>query len=170
MCFISSSYGSSPTVREGVDSVTTPSLTVGLLPPLIEMIEKFRIARGDLAVHLQTDVSPSANPIAVMQVGVSRVAVSDIGFVITTARTDGPRPAGMAFGLAMDAAALKEIGLNVSVNACSEMTQFVCIGIDEAVAGRDVARRRHAQQPESRAAGMRFADAGVQFLQCVLDV
>src|SRR5262245_60672230 len=105
-----------------------------------------------------------------MQVSAPGVAVTDVGFVITTARTDGSRPAGVTFGFAMNAAAFKEIGLNLAVNSGREMTQFVRVGINETMARRDVARRRHAKQPKPRAARMRFADAGVKFLQRVVDV
>src|SRR5262245_34655515 len=108
------------------------------------MLKKLRIARGNLPVNLQTDVRPPANPIAVMEVGVARVAVTHIGFVVTAARTYGTRPAGVAFGFAMNAAALKEIGLNLAVDSGRKMSEIVRVGIDETVAGRDVARRRHA--------------------------
>ena len=145
-------------------------LPLAVLTPLIEMLKKFRIASGDLAINLQTDMRPSANPITVMQVRAPRVAVTDVCFVITTARTDGPRPAGVAFGFAMNAAAFKEICLNLAVNACREMTQLVRVGINETMARRDVARRGHAEQSQPRAAGVRFADAGVQLLQRVVDV
>src|SRR5262249_39330242 len=134
------------------------------------MIEKLRIARGDLAVNLQTDVRPSANPVAVMQVRAPGVAVADVGFVITATGTDGPRPAGVAFGLAMDAAAFEKIRLDLVVNAGRKMSELVRVGIHETMAGRDVARRRYAEQPKPRAAGMRFADPGVQLLQRVVDV
>src|SRR5262245_52033722 len=140
------------------------------MTPLIELLKKFRIARGNLAVNLQTDVRPPANPIAVMQVRVPGVAVTDVGFVITTARTDRPRPASVTFSFAMNPAALKEIGLNLAVNSGREMTQFVRVGINETMARGDVARRRYAEQSQPRAARMRFADAGVQFLQRVVDV
>src|SRR5262245_10425972 len=107
---------------------------------------------------------PSANPVAIMQIRMTRVAVTDKGFVVTTAGTDGPRPAGVAFGFAMNASAIKEIGLNFTVDSGRKMTEFVRVGINETVARSDVARRRHAEQTEPCAAGMRLADACVQLL------
>ena len=57
-----------------------------------------------------------------------------------------------------------------AIDSGARCAQRVRIGIDEAMAGRDVARRTDAHQAETGAAGMRFVDALVQLGQRVADV
>ncbi len=64
----------------------------------------------------------------------------------------------------------QEIGLLLAIDAGGDVAQRVGVGIDEAMARRDVARRSDAQQSKTRAAGMRLVDALVQLGQRVADV
>ena len=50
------------------------------------------------------------------------------------------------------------------------LPENVLVGIDEAVAGSDIARRADAHQAQTRAAGVRFVDALVQLGEGVADI
>ena len=64
----------------------------------------------------------------------------------------------------------QKIALLLAIDAGRDVAQRVRIGIDETVAGRDIARRPHAHQSQTRAAGMRLIHALIQFRDRVADV
>ena len=57
------------------------------------------------------------------------------------------RPAGLAIVFIIDVAAIQEIGLLFAIDTGGDIPQRVSIGIDKAVARRDVARWTHTEQP-----------------------
>src|ERR1700704_3618725 len=59
----------------------------------IEVSQELRIAGGDFAIDAKADVGPAADPVAVMQVGVARIAIAHEGFVMAAAGTQRARPA-----------------------------------------------------------------------------
>src|SRR5689334_1382877 len=62
---------------------------------LIKPIEEGGVSLRYFRVRVQTNVDPTANPIAVVQVRMTDVTVSNLRFVITTARTHAAHPAGV---------------------------------------------------------------------------
>ena len=97
------------------------------------MSEKLRITGGDFTVDSQTNVGPSPNPVAVVQVGVSNVTITNLCLVVTAARTDRTCPAGVAFRFSADMAAFEEFLLRGMVNARGDVSQFMTIGIHKPV-------------------------------------
>src|SRR5215831_18776888 len=59
---------------------------------VLELSEERRISHRQFAVHLQADVGPPADPLAVVQVRVRGVAVARVRLVIAATRTEGARP------------------------------------------------------------------------------
>src|SRR5215510_7386336 len=134
------------------------------------MFKELRISCGDLAVYLQTDMCPSANPVAIVQICMACVSITNIGFVITAPGADRTRPAGVAFHFALNVATFEKFCLCGAINTFRNVAEFVLVRIYESMAWRDIARRPDSQQSQSGAARVRFADAGVQLLQRVTDV
>ena len=118
--------------------------------PFREIIEERGIFFGERAVDLEAGVGPAANPVAVMKIGVAGVAVANEGFVMAAAGAERTRPAGVAIVLGVDIAAIEEGGLLCLVDAGGDVAEDVLVGIDEAVAGSDVAGRADAEQTECR--------------------
>ena len=100
----------------------------------------------------------------------ARVAIAHEGFVMAAAGAQRPRPAGVAIVFGTDVAAPQKIALLRFVDARGNVSQRVRIGIHKAMARSDVSRRPHAQQPQARAARMRFVHALAQFRQRIADV
>ena len=105
-----------------VDSLQSTSSMVSLGRPLwgfvvVELRQKRRVSLGELRVNLQADVGPSADPLAVVQVRLRRVAVARVRLVITAARADRPRPAVAAVGLLVDVVFLEKRALRRSIDA-----------------------------------------------------
>ena len=98
------------------------------------------------------------------------IAISDERLVMAAAGAKRPSPALMAVILGIDISSSEEIILFFPVDAGGHVTQDMLIGIDEAMAGRDIARRSDTNEPESGAAGMRFVHALMQFGQRVADI
>ena len=65
---------------------------------------------------------------------------------------------------------VEKVGLLLAIDAGGDVAQRVRIGIDKAMARRDIAGRSDAHQSQPRAAGMRFVHALVQLGQRVADV
>src|SRR6476660_6424008 len=89
---------------------------------------------------------------------------------MASAGTERARPAGVAGIFGANVSAIEKSGLFLFVDAGGDVAENVLIGIDEAMARSNVARRAHAEKAEARAAGMRFVHALVQFGQRVADV
>src|SRR5437867_4218808 len=136
----------------------------------IESREKRRIPFGKLTVDLQTGVGPAADPLAVVQVRAPRRAVPHVCLVIAAARAQWTRPAPAAIGLLGDVMLFEEGGLRAAIDAVAHRPKLVRVRPGEPVAERDVAVGRHAEQAQSGAAGIRLADALVDFLQRILHV
>ena len=119
---------------------------------VVELREKRRIPFRQLAVDLQADVGPAADPVAVVQVRPRRLAVARVRLVIAAARTERPRPARAAVGLVRDVMRLEERLLRVAIDAVADGPELVRVGPGEAVAQRDVAVGRDAEQAEAGAA------------------
>src|SRR5437879_1635569 len=98
------------------------------------------------------------------------VAIVYVGLVMTASRTQGTRPAGVAIVLGIDVAAAQEVRLLLAIDAGRYVSDRVHVGIDEAMARRDIARGSDAQQSERRAAGVRLVDALTQLRQRVAHV
>src|ERR1700676_641964 len=134
------------------------------------MLEEPGIFLGQGAVDFKTRVRPAAYPAAEMKIRVTGVAVAHKGFVMAAAGTEGARPAGVTIQLSLDVAAIQKGGLFLLVDAGSDVSQHVLVGIDETVAWRDVTGRPHADEPETSSAGMRLVHALVEFRERVADV
>src|SRR5262249_46641188 len=92
-----------------------------------------------------------------MKVRLDRRAVPRVGFVITTARTERPRPAGGTIRLVRDVMLDEKVVLTRMVDPVEHAAEFVFVRPREAVAERNIAIRRNAHQPESGAARIRLA-------------
>ena len=62
------------------------------------------------------------------------------------------------------------VGLLFAIHARGDVPQRVLIGVDESVAGRDIARWADAHQAQPSAARVRLADAGMQLIQRIAHV
>ena len=92
-----------------------------------KVFEKLRILRCDRAVDLQTFVSPVANPIAVVQVGMTGITVPDESFVVTSARADRPGPARVAVVFGTDMSAIEEVRLFRAIDSSGDVSQSVLV-------------------------------------------
>src|SRR5262249_53913434 len=100
-----------------------------------------------------------------MQVRMIRGAVAYVRFVIAAAGAERARPARAAVGLVGDVMTLEERNLRVAVDAVAHRAELVRIGAGEAVAERDVAVGRDAEQAEPGAARVGLAHALVDLLE-----
>src|SRR5215831_12182040 len=105
-----------------------------------------------------------------MQIRMTGVSVADVRFVMAPAGAERAREAGVAIVLGIDVTAIEKSLLPGAIDSGRDIAERVGIGIDEAMAGRDIARRADAHQAKARAAGMRFVDALVKFGERVADV
>src|SRR5580704_9146907 len=138
--------------------------------PFGELLQKTWIFGRDSPVDFKASVGPVADPIAIVEIGVSRVPVTYKCFVMAATGAQRARPAGVAIVLGADVAAIQEIGLLVAIDAARYMSQRVNVGIDEPVAGSNVAGWSDTDQSQPRAAWMRFVHALAQFSQRITDV
>src|SRR5438094_6889662 len=102
----------------------------------------------DCAVDSQTRIGPVADPIAVMEVGMTGVAVTDVRFVMAAAGAKRAGPAGMTIVFGVDMPAAQKIFLLIPVNTGRDVPQGMAIGIDKAMTRRNVARRPNSNQAE----------------------
>src|SRR5580658_8374172 len=102
------------------------------------MIEERGILRGDGAVHFQALIGPGADPIAVVEVGMAGIAIANECLVMATAGTQRPRPALMAVVLGINISPGKESTLLFSIHPGGHVTKHMFVGVDKAVAGRDI--------------------------------
>jgi len=66
------------------------------------------------------------------------IAIADERLVMASTGAERPRPAFMAVVLGINISSCQEIILLIPINAGGHVTQDMLIGIDEAMAGRDV--------------------------------
>ena len=66
--------------------------------------------------------------------------------------------------------ALEKILLLFPIDAGGNMTERVCVGIDETMARRNITRRPDSHQAERRAAGMGFVDTLAQLREGIAHV
>src|SRR5262245_55887275 len=118
------------------------------------MMQEIGIPLCNRAVNSQANVSPPADPIAIMQIRVAGVAISDKRLEVTATRAYRPSPARMALRLALDVASLQEVSLHIPVNTRRDMAEPVRVGIHEAMTRRDVAGRAYADEPKTCPARM----------------
>src|SRR5437762_2387196 len=91
--------------------------------------------------------------------------------VVAAAGADGPRPTGMAVVTGAEMVRLEKFLTSHLVDATVlHMSHLPDGGVDKSVAQVEIARGADAQQPESRAAGIGLAHAGVQLFQRVVRV
>ena len=102
------------------------------------MIEKRGILRRNRAVYLQALIGPPADPIAIVEIGMAGIAIADERLVMASTGAKRPRPALMAVVLGIDISPGEEIILFFPVDAGGHITQDMLIGIDKAMAGRDI--------------------------------
>ncbi|KAG5736166.1 hypothetical protein E4T56_gene7607, partial [Termitomyces sp. T112] len=124
-----------------------------------KFFEEFGVLYRQRALNFQAGVGPFADPVAIMQIGVAGVAIADKGLVMASARAQRPRPARLARIFGADMALGQELALRLAINAAGDMAHHMAVGIGEAVAGREIARRRDAQQAQTRAAGVALVGA-----------
>src|SRR5215831_2938384 len=105
-----------------------------------------------------------------MQIRMTGVSVADVRFVMAAARAERTREAGVAIVLGIDVTAIEKSLLPGAIDSGRDIPERVRIGIDEAMAGRDIARGADTHQAEARTAGMRFVDALVKLGERVADV
>src|SRR5262249_13698662 len=124
----------------------------------------------DCAVDSQTCIGPVADPIAVVEVGMTRVAVTDIRFVMAAAGANpaGPPSVTIAFGSDMPSPATFLVLLPVDPGR--DVSQSMAIGIDKTMTRCNVARRPDPHQAKGGAARMRFVDALIQLRQGIAHV
>src|SRR5262249_17794821 len=121
-------------------------------------------------VNFQAGVCPTANPLAVVQIGAGRGAVPHVGLVVAAAGAKRARPAAAAIGLVRDGMALQKRSPRASINSIADTPQLVCVRSGESMAERDVAVGRDAQQSQTCAARIRLAHPLVNLLEGVFDV
>src|SRR5450755_4314719 len=97
-------------------------------------------------------------------------AVAGVRLVIAAARTERTRPTLVAVGLVGDVMFLEKSDLDQAVDTAGDGAEFVFVRASETMAESDVAIGGDAHQPESRAAGVRFADAFVDLFERIFDV
>ena len=71
---------------------------------------------------------------------------------------------------AVDVAAVEKVVLLLAIDAGGDVAQRVRVGIDKAMARRDIAGGPDAQQAQAGAAGMRFVHALIQLAERVADI
>ncbi len=118
----------------------------------------------------QAGVGPSANPLAVMQVGTTGAAITNVRFVIAPAAHRRPRPARVTFGLVRRCDGAGENRPEPPIDAVVDGSQLVRVALRriDGTSRRPVGR--DAEQAEAGAAGIRLAHALVNLLERVLDV
>src|SRR5215472_1269816 len=100
---------------------------------VLELSEERRIPNGQFTVDLQTDVSPPADPLAVVEVRMRRVAVARVRFVIAAARTERTRPADAAVGLVLDVVFLEKRLLRTAIDPVADAADLVGVAACETV-------------------------------------
>src|SRR5262245_45844596 len=122
--------------------------------PLSKGLEKFRILCCDCAIDLQTLVGPVANPVAVVQIGMTGITVPDERFMVAPARADRSSPACMTCVFGTDMSTVEKVRLFRLIDSRRDVPQSVLVRVHEAMARRDVARWTDSHQAEAGAARM----------------
>src|SRR5206468_11632578 len=100
----------------------------------------------DCAIDSKTCIGPVADPIAVVEVGMTGVAVTDVRFVMAAAGAKRAGPAGMTIGFRIDMPAAQKVFLLLPVDTGRDVSQSMAIGIDNTMTRRNVARRPDSAQ------------------------
>src|SRR5262245_23227321 len=116
-----------------------------------KVFEKRRVLRCDRAIDLQAFVGPVADPVAVVQVGMTGITVPDERFMMTAARADRPGPAGVAGVFGTDMSTIEKVRLFRPIDSRRDVAQRVMIRVHEAMAGRDIAGWTDSDQSQPRA-------------------
>src|SRR5438552_6369793 len=106
----------------------------------------------DCAIDSKTCIGPVADPIAVVEVGMTGVAVTDVRFVMAAAGAKQAGPAGMTIVFRIDMPAAQKVFLLLPVDTGRDLSQSTPIGIDNTMTMRNSARRRNAEQAKGSAA------------------
>src|SRR5262249_1124628 len=109
-----------------------------------KIFEKRRVVRCNRAIDLQTLVGPVADPVAIMQIGMTGIAVSDERLMVTSAGADRPSPACVAGVFGADMSAIKKGCLFRPIDSLGDVSQSVLVRIHETMTRRYVARRTDA--------------------------
>src|SRR5207247_8857528 len=96
----------------------------------------------DCAIDSKTCIGPVADPIAVVEVGMTGVAVTDVRFVMAAAGAKRAGPAGMTIVFRIDMPAAQKVFLLLPVDTGRGVSQSLAIGIGTTMPKRNVARRR----------------------------
>src|ERR1700728_3911636 len=102
------------------------------------MIEERGILRRDGAVYLEAFIGPGADPITVVEVRMAGIAVANECLVMAAAGTQRPRPTLVAVVLGINISPAKESVLLFSIHPGSHITKHMFVGVDKAMAGRDI--------------------------------
>src|SRR5262245_60198846 len=93
------------------------------------------------------------------------------GFVVTASGAYRPRPARVTVIAGPDVMGVQEfVASPVIHTAFLHLAQLAHSRIDKAVAQIDIASGADPQETKAGTAWIRLADAGVQFLQCVIHI
>src|SRR5277367_661050 len=98
------------------------------------------------------------------------IAIADERLVMASTGAERPRPALVAVVFGVNISSSQEIILFFPVDAGGHVTQDMLIGIDEAMAGRDVPGRADANHAQTSAAGKGFVYPLVQLRKRVAHV
>ena len=85
-----------------------------------------------------------------MQIRVAGIAIPHVRLMMAAAGTQRARPTGMAIVLGVDMPTRQKVSLRRLIDACRNMAQLMRIGIDKAMARRDIARRADSNQTQTR--------------------
>src|SRR5271155_1922016 len=85
--------------------------------PFGELLKKARISGGNGAVDFEASVGPVPDPIAVVEIGMAGIAITDERFMMASAGAQRARPTGRAIVLGIDVAAAQEISLLLAIDA-----------------------------------------------------
>ena len=80
---------------------------------------------GDCAIDVQTGIGPVANPIAVVQVRVTGIAIAHERFMMAPSGADRARPASMAIVFGVDMSAVEKVGLLFAIDSGGDVAQRV---------------------------------------------
>src|SRR4051794_3780320 len=93
----------------------------------------------------------------------SGIAVTDVRFVVASTRAQRSSPADLAGLFPVYMPSVEEGFVFHFIESAGERPERMFIGIHEAMARSEIARRTHTKESQSSAAGMRFVDALIEF-------
>src|SRR5947207_1392942 len=98
------------------------------------MVEVLRLLVGERSVHFKTGIRPRTDPLAIMKIRLDRRAVARVGFVITSAGAERPRPTRGAVRLVGDVMFLEESILARMIDAVEHGAELVLVGAGKPMA------------------------------------